>query len=329
MTRKARSVAAALVSGSFLLASCGLATAKADVAPGHDTHDVSLITPGSNKSSNRQPTDRRVAIADARHLLALVRPPKGAAPLSTTPPKGTTTIMREPPSYPGTPYVIDSARYSIVPGSPRAALAWFLQHPPAGSTVAGSSQASGPSPADDEASQVFGWPSTQDLASRQLIVTAQAFGKRTLLRFDSQVVYWPDLPAGEHIPKGVDRIVLTVTTATGNMNVTTHTRTLVITKPSETAAFVRTEATLRPPIILINPGGPCIGEAQAAEHYLAKLFVRGETNPVVTIVGQAANVGTGDVTFSSGGRTYPVLEDWSHLLTVVENLTGEHFSLGC
>ena len=55
----------------------------------------------------------------------------------------------------------------------------------------------------------------------------------------------------------------------------------------------------------------------------------GETNPVVTIVGQAANVGTGDVTFSSGDRTYPVLEDWSHLLSVVEHLTGRHLTLGC
>ena len=118
MTRTARSVAAALVSGSVLLAGCGLAAPKADVTPRHDTHDVSLITPGSNKSSKRQPTDRQVAIADAHHLLALVRPPRGAAPLSTTPPKGTTTIMREPPSYPGTPYLIELARYSIVPGSP-------------------------------------------------------------------------------------------------------------------------------------------------------------------------------------------------------------------
>ena len=299
------------------------------MTPRHDTHDVSLITPVSHKPSKGQPTDRQVAITDAHHLLALVRPPRGATPLSTTPPKGTTTIMREPPSYPGTPYLIELARYSIVPGPPSAALAWFLQHAPAGSTVAGSSQASGPSPADDDASQVFGWPSTQALNSRQLIVTAQAFGKTTLLRFDSQVVYWLDVSAGEHIPKGIDRIVLTVTTASGDMKVTTHTRTFVVTKPSEIAAFVRTEATLRPPIILMNLGGPCIGEAQASEHYLAKLFVRGDTNPVVTIVGQAGNVGTGDVRFTSGGRTYPVLEDWSHLLTVVEHLTGEHFTLGC
>jgi hypothetical protein len=329
MTTSARSVTAAVVSVSVLLASCGLAAPKADVSPRRDTRDVSLITPVSNKSSRRRPTDRQVAVADAHHLLALSRSPGGATPLSTTPPPGTTTIMREPPSYPGTPYLIELARYSIVPGSPSAALAWFLQHAPTGSTVAGSSQASGPSPADDEASQDFGWPTTQALNSRQLIVTAQAFGARTLLRFDSQVVYWPDLPAGEHIPAGVDSIVLTVTTATGNMKVMTQTRSFVITRPSEIAAFVRTEATLRPPIMLMNPGGPCIGVAQAAEHYLAKLFVRGETNPAVTIVGQAANVGTGDVTFSSGGRTYPVLEDWSHLLTVVEQLTGEHFTLGC
>jgi hypothetical protein len=299
------------------------------VTPRLDTHGVSLIAQASNKSSTRQPTDRQVAIADAHHLLALVRPPRGATPLSTAAPNGTTTIMRGPPSYPGTPYLIELARYSIVPGSPGAALAWFLQHAPAGSTVAGSSQSSGPSPADDDASQVFGWPSTHALNSRQLIVTAQAFGVRTLLRFDSQVTYWLDLPAGEHIRKGVDRIVLTVITASGNMKVTTHTRTFVITQPSEIAAFVRTEATLRPPTFLMNPGGPCIGAAQAAERYVAKLFVRGENNPVVTIVGQAANVGTGDVTFSSGGRAYPVLEDWSHLLTVVEHLTAERFTLGC
>ena len=172
-------------------------------------------------------------------------------------------------------------------------------------------------------------PATQALDSRQLIVTAQAIGRGTLLRFDSQVVYSLDLPAAEHIPTGVDRIVLSVTTASGNTKVTTHTRTFVITTPSEIAAFVRTEATLRPPIMLMNPGGPCIGVAQAAEHYVAKLFVDGETTPVVTVVGQAANVGTGDLTFSSGGRTYPVLEDWSHLLRVVEHLTGEHFALGC
>ncbi len=237
--------------------------------------------------------------------------------------------MRQPPSYPGTPYLIDLARYCLVPAAPSAALAWFLRHAPAGSALAGSSRASGPSPTDDDASQVFGWPSTHSLNSRQLIVTAQASGRRTLLRFDSQVVYWPDLPAAEHIPKGVDRIVLTVTTASGNMKVTTHTRTFVISDPSEIAAFVRTEATLRRPIMLVNPGGPCIGAVQGAEHYLAKLFVRGETSAVVTIVEQAANVGTGDVTFSSRGRTYPALEDWSRLLAAVEHLTGEHFALGC
>lgn len=299
------------------------------MSPRPDTHVVSLTTPGRTASSRQQPTDREVAIADAHHLLALVRLPAGATPLSVTAPEGTTTIMREPPSYPGTPYLIELARYSVVPGSPGAALAWFLQHAPAGSTVAGSSRSGGPSPADDDASQVFGWPSTQALDSRQLIVTAQAFGNGTLLRFDSQVVYWLDLPAGEHIPKGVDRIVLTVTTATGNLRVTTDTRTFVITEPSEIASFERAEATLRPPIMLMNPGGPCIGAAQAAEHYRAELYVRGEPRPVVTLVGQAANVGTGDVTFSSGGRTYPVLEDWSNLLTVVEHLTGEHFTLGC
>jgi hypothetical protein len=323
MTRTARFAAAAMVSGSVLLAGCGLAAPKADVTPSHGAHDISLV-------SKRQPTDRQVAIADANHLLALARTPRGAAPLSTTAPKGTSMIMREPPGYPGTSYLIELARYSTVPGSPSAALAWFLEHAPTGSTLAGSSQASGSSPADNDASQTFGWPSTDALSSRQLLVTTQSFGTRTLVRFDSQVVYWPDLPASEHIPKGVDRIVLTVTTATGDMMVTTHTRTFVITKASEIAAFVRTEATLRPPIMQMNPGGPCIGEAQAAEHYLAKLFVRGETNPVVTIIGQAANVGTGDVTFSSGGRTYPLLlEDWSNLLTVVEHLTGDHFTLSC
>lgn len=323
------SLVATLVGVAALLASCGLAVPKPDIAPRHDPHDVSLVKPGGGKVPKRQPTDRQVAIADGHHLLALVQLPRDATPLSTTPPKSTTTIMREPPSSPGTPYLIELARYSIVPLSPSVALAWFGHHAPAGSTAAGSGQASGPSPADDDVTQVFGWPSTHALNSRQLMVTAQAFGTRTLLRFDSQVVYWPDLPAGEHIPNGVDRIVLTLTTASGDMKITTHMSTFVITKASEIAAFERTEATLRPPIMLMNPGGPCVGAAQAAEHYVAKLFVRGEASPVVTIVEQAANVGTGDVTFSAGGRTYPVLEDWSNLLNLVEHLTGEHFSLGC
>jgi hypothetical protein len=55
-----------------------------------------------------------------------------------------------------------------------------------------------------------------------------------------------------------------------------------------------------------------------------------DANRGYTIIGQAANTGTGDVTFSSGGRAYPLLlEDWSNLLTVVQHLTGEHFTLGC
>lgn len=228
--------------------------------------------------------------------------------------------------------MIEVARYSIVPGSPAAALQWLLRHAPSGSTNAGSSYAGGPVPADDDASQVFGWPVTQALNSRQLIVTSQAFGKGSLLRIDSQVVYWPDVPAGEHIPTGVDRIVLAVTIATvadSGMKVTTHTDTFVVTQRSEITAFVRAEAALRPPIILVNPGGPCIGVAEGVEHYVARLFVRGDPDAVVILGEQAANTGTGNVTFSSSAKAYPLLQDGGQLLNLVEKLTGEHFTMGC
>lgn len=68
---------------------------------------------------------------------------------------------------------------------------------------------------------------------------------------------------------------------------------LLYSRSGEIAVFVRTEATLRPPIALINPGGPCIGEAQAAAHYLAKLFVGGEINPSSRSSGKRRTSGPG------------------------------------
>ena len=109
-----------------------------------------------------------------------------------------------------TPYLATDTRFTIVPGSPAAILAWFTTHKPAGSTNALSGSTGGPGALALE--QAFQWPATAVLDQRDMLLSAETFGQgRSLVRIDTGVVYTPNRPAAERVPAGVDRVVLTVT----------------------------------------------------------------------------------------------------------------------
>ena len=282
-------------------------------APGALTPARLTTTPVSNQA---------LAELDARHLLSLLtKLPPGASPLSAKAPAGTPPLLRSPAVRPMTPYLATDTRFTIVPGSPAAILAWFTTHKPAGSTNALSGSTGGPGALALE--QAFQWPATAVLDQRDMLLSAETFGQgRSLVRIDTGVVYTPNRPAAERVPAGVDRVVLTVTPPAGPV------RVFVVTKDSSIAALESALAALARPDFTVQPGGPCLCGPGVNEKFVAEFFVRGASSPVVTVTDSPylAIMGVGNVGFEAGMTAEPVLEDWSwSLAKVVEHITGVHF----
>jgi hypothetical protein len=286
-------------------------------------HNVSLdrnVRPPA-ASARQAESNRTIAEADARHLMSLLRVPPGASVPSRKPPRGTPTLLRQPAELPGTPYLAGDTRFTIVRGSPDSVIAWFAAHPPKGST--GDLSGSSGGPGGMEESQGFEWPSNAVLDERGLLVSAATFGPGTsLVRVDSGVVYTPNRPGAERVPAGIDRVVLTVTPPKGAVRVFT------ITKAASISALAASLAGLRRPDYTMNPGGPCLCGAGINEKFQASFFLPGGTTPSVTVddAPMFAEMGVGNVDFSVGTTTEPVLEDGSWTVAkVVERLTGVHF----
>jgi len=304
-----------------ILAGCGNPAAQ---AVNREPKSVTpAVSPKTRLLSTPAPVSNQLlAEIDARYLLSLLtKLPPGATPLSPKAPPGTPALLRSPSLRPMTPYLATDTRFTIVPGSPAAVLAWFSAHRPAGSTDSLSGSTGGPGATVLEAG--FQWPATAVLDERGMLLGAETFGYgRTLVRIDTGVVYTPNRPAGETVPVGVDRVVLTVTPPTGRV------RVFVVTKSSSISALESALAALARPDFTVQPGGPCLCGPGVNEKFVAQFFLPGHSTPAVTVSDAPyfAIMGVGNVNVTVGRTVEPILEDgtWS-VAKVVEHMTGVHF----
>jgi hypothetical protein len=313
----------ALCGLAVVLAACGSGAGIPTAFAPSGTVAPTAKVPAKQTAQIRAVDDRGVAIADARHLMSLVRLPKNATPLSPTAPKGAPALLRQPAQEPLTPYVAALTRFSVVPGSLDSVLAWLQANPPAGSSFA-LSGSSGGGTEGVEYSRGFSWPATKILDDRGILASAMGFGAgKTLVRFDAQVVYTPSRPAAEVLPAGVDRVELVVTLST------THERHFTITNPSAITLLEKAIDSLSRPDYTENPGGPCLCGPGADQRLVAQFFLAGDTHPVAVVTDwpMSAEEGVGNVSFALGPKTEPILEDghWS-VAKVVERITGVHFA---
>lgn len=250
--------------------------------------------------------------------MALVKLPAGATGLTRHWPTGTPTILREPSSVPGTPYLALRTRFSVVPGSPTAVVAWLAAHVPTGSAARMSGSTTGPE--GDTYDEGFAWPATEVLDERWLLATAASLtSSSSVVRFDAEVVYTPNRPPAEEIPPGVGRVELAITLSP------TRKPTFTVTSPSAIARLETAIDSLSRPDYTVNPGGPCLCGPGADQSFVARFFVGEDRRPAVVVTDWPllAEMGTGNVTFTLGTKREPILEDSRWLLAkAVERVTG-------
>lgn len=184
-----------------LAAACG-ATSAGIPRLGSSVLVAHLATPDRTASATRRsgpPDSERPAIARraARRILGDVILPGGSAARSRPPSKH----LRQPPSYPGDPNLVDLHRFVVVPRSAASLLAFLRANPEHGSTLTGSGTLAGRGGVY-EWDLTYGFPPVGTvLDSRGLVESVVSLGARTSgLRLDAQVTWLPAKPAGDLVP---------------------------------------------------------------------------------------------------------------------------------
>lgn len=157
----------------------------------HRTTVVAVGPGGATTEAARKAITQQAA----EELVAGVQLPAGAVASSTAP----TQALAQPQNSPGSPNLIDVARFFTVPGTMAAVLAYAQAHPSAGTYFNGTS-----SSADDTGvtSQgiTFGHIATDDYAAPSVSVVAEKFGSGVAVRVDAFLVWRPLRTAAETAP---------------------------------------------------------------------------------------------------------------------------------
>ncbi|HEV8063590.1 MAG TPA: hypothetical protein VGP46_02105, partial [Acidimicrobiales bacterium] len=258
--------------------------------------------------------NRQLAEAKAEGLLVDLRLPAGATPLSSSAPPSVISVMKQPGQYPGTPYLVDLGRYSVLPMSPSRAAAWLRGHVPVGASILGSGSASWPTYSVTDLT--WQWPAAAPLLSEWMQVAIAQYGGGSIVRFDAQVVYTPERPASETIPAGIDRVDISVEGAPAN-------RTLQVTDEADIENLEAIVARMIRPSMTSQPGGPCISGPEEQEHFSLSFYAGKSHQPAVVISGTPWTVGLANVTFAVGPSEQPGLEDTGgDLAAAVAHLAG-------
>jgi hypothetical protein len=164
---------------------------------------VAAAGAGAGASASGSAANKAAARSDASSLLARLSLPPGSKRSASAP----TSVLSQPGLRPANLNLVDDHAWWIVPGTPRAALAYVAGHRPAGSKVSGAGDGTG------YTLEEFSWPAIRGvLSTRTLIVeVAQLADGSTGLRADSQVVWITPRPASDRVPVGTDRVQVTVT----------------------------------------------------------------------------------------------------------------------
>lgn len=151
------------------------------------------------------PTGPQVAAqADAAALLVAFRPPPGATRLPAKP-TAVPSLLDSPAMLPTDQGLVVRTEWWTVGGTPEQALAWVDGHESVASSGSGRS-ADGAG--GTVAYKTFERTPTAQLDTRTLLVSAVAYGSRTLLRVDAEDVPVPPRPTGLKVPGDVSRLVV-------------------------------------------------------------------------------------------------------------------------
>jgi hypothetical protein len=324
----ALAAAALAVAGGSYLAAGGLGSssrqpsdslgAQTATVPTHAV--VQSAQPGITRS---RATNRQLAVIEANHLVSLMRLPTDASAPSPAAPRDILSAMRGPDQYPGTPYLVDIGRYSVIPMSVTGTETWLEDHLPAGSWSGGSGHEGSPSWSISD--YTYSWSATGGvLQSEQMEVQVTGYHGGSIVRFDAQVVYVPARPAAETIPAGIDRVQIEVHGAPAD-------KTVVVTNPEYIQNLEGIIAKMSRPTMTDQPGGPCIGAAQANETFRLSFYKGTSTVPAVVVSGTPWTVGLANISFEVGTIAEPGLGDsGGNLAAAVAHLAGIRWAAaGC
>jgi hypothetical protein len=247
--RSVLAAVAVLLAGTACLAGCGTATDRSAVA----SRTSARITAADSR------TDARIKVAAAgssaeakavaRHLLAELVLPGGAAPLRQQP----VPAALQHPGFTGAGEDVDLYRYYRLPMTMAAADSFLQAHPPAGLTF-GTTGTVGSGNDVLEGSPRSSPPGIGAVMLEYTMATAPGGG--SLLRADVQVMFYPPRSAAEYLNPASFRSV-TVSAARWSSTVPTIRRTITSRREIAMLAGLVNGLPVRPPGSLI--GCPAIG----------------------------------------------------------------------
>jgi hypothetical protein len=277
---------------------------------------VGVLATGAGAVASGQPmlrvpargaANKRFAQRDVHKLITRVVLPAGATLTAHDP--ATDSALAESAFGAATPALVDLRRFYRVAGEqPRAVLAWFQGHVPAGASRSMSGSGSGPGYSFSALEYSFRAISSA-LVSRDISVSvAAARGGGTAIRIDAQDIWWVPRPRSERVPAGVQLIDVTVQ----RLNPT-----------STTSLTVTDAAKVRRIVSLVNalpPAQPGTYSCPADLGPSVTLSFRAAPGATPLAGAVADGTGCGGVTFTLGGKSEPGLSGGYDLVSQLEKL---------
>lgn len=220
-----------LLAAALALSACGQAggAGSRPLSPGR------AVLTGTTGGSAGPPDSKRPAIARraAERILEGVTLPAGSKTRAHPPSR----FLRQAPSVPGDPDLVDLHRFAVVDRSAHRLLAFLRAHPAPGATSSGSGEAGGRR-GTYEWELSFSFPPVATvLDSRTLVESVVSLGaERSALRLDAQVTWLPAKPAADRIP--ADAKLLTAWLSKG-LNPWQHGHRPVTTSDSSLVSRIR------------------------------------------------------------------------------------------
>lgn len=158
-------------------------------------------------------SNQQAAVRDAGRILAAFRVPRGAVRLTGRPPG--TSALAQAPSRPAVANLIDETTWWSLPGNARSVRSTIVTMVPAGATVLGTDEMSGPG-TTGEYGVTFDWPPVPGVLDQRLLQAAATdVNGHVILRVDAMVTWLPPRPPGVTIPATATVVVVTLTLGMG------------------------------------------------------------------------------------------------------------------
>jgi hypothetical protein len=170
---------------------------------------------------------RSAALAEATRLVGIVRTPEVASKASDAP----APALRQPPSEPSSPYLLDVHRWWSLPIPMSTTQAWLEAHPPVGLQLSGGGSGTDPDGATLYLMYRDAPPSSSYTYAMLLISVASDRHGGSAIRADGQTVWVPPRPTAEDVASDVTSVRLGASDGFGT-NATTVARRILTGNPA-------------------------------------------------------------------------------------------------